>query len=123
MNPHAAAIKIIAVAILVIALFAMKAQNNALKGDLALTKLERDVAKKANEQNVRVIEGFAKQRIDNDAIATAVAKKLDGNRARTEGQRAAIRNAQNDPTVRDWAAVPVPDSVQRALEPPVDRIP
>jgi hypothetical protein len=70
----------------------------------------------ANASAQVTINGFAQQRIDNDAIAAAVAKRLESNRAQTEGQRQAIRNATNDPSVRNWANQPVPSSVRNVLE-------
>lgn len=70
----------------------------------------------ANASAQAQIDKFAQQRIDNDAIAAAVAQRLETNRAQTEGQRQAIRNATNDPTVRNWANQPVPSSVRHVLE-------
>jgi hypothetical protein len=62
------------------------------------------------------IKQMSQRQIDNDAIAEAVAKRLDTNRAHTEGQRQAIRNANNDPTVRNWADTAVPNSLRTILE-------
>lgn len=64
------------------------------------------------------IKQLGERQVDNDAIAAAVAKRLDNNRAQTEGQRQAIRNASNDPSVRNWADQPVPSSVRHILETP-----
>lgn len=64
----------------------------------------------------KTITSLSQRQIDNDAIANAVAKRLDSNRARTEGQRQDIRNATNDPSVRNWANTPVPSSVRTVLE-------
>jgi hypothetical protein len=72
-------------------------------GDLAVT-------------NANTIKNLSARQVDNDAIAAAITKRLDSNRARTEGQRQAIRNASNDPTVRDWANQPVPSGVRNVLE-------
>lgn len=72
----------------------------------------------ANASAQAQIDKFAQQRIDNDAIAAAVAQRLDTNRAHIEGQRQAIRNASNDPSVRNWANQPVPSSVRNVLETP-----
>lgn len=69
----------------------------------------------------KTITSLSKRQIDNDAIAAAVAKRLDSNRALTEGQRQAIRNANNDPSVRNWADTLVPDSVRGILEADGDR--
>lgn len=74
---------------------------------------------KANAANVRIIEGFSKQRIDNDAIAEAVATRLNKNGVREVNTRTVIeRLKRDDPQVRDWANVPVPDSVRRTLARP-----
>jgi len=71
---------------------------------------------KANEANAKVIEGFSQQRIDNDAIATAVAAKVSGNATREVQTQTIIKEAvKNDPTVRAWADSPIPDGVRSAV--------
>lgn len=93
------------------------------RGSLNKANGERDLAVEQSKAlgevvvaNNKTIADLGKRQIDNDAIAVAVAKRLEGNRAHTEGQRQAIRNANNDPTVRNWADTPVPNSLRRILE-------
>ncbi len=103
---------------LVIAVLWLRGNNAKLAGEVDVVKIERDGAIKANKANEEAIEAFKRQRVDNDAIANAVASKLNSNRARTERSRQAIRNAQNDPNVRAWANQPVPSGVRSAIEAP-----
>lgn len=117
-NKYALAIKLVAFGLLVVGLFAMKAQNASLKGKLETAEVVNGMLTEANKQNERVIEGFSRQRLDNDAIAAAVTKRLESNRARTETARQGIRNAQNDPSVRAWADTAVPIGVRNAIEAP-----
>jgi hypothetical protein len=86
------------------------------KGSLHVAQQQINDLNAANASAQVTINSFSQQRIDNDAIADAVAKRLDTNRAQTEGQRQAIRTASNDPKVRDWANQPVPSSVRNVLE-------
>lgn len=109
-------IKLAAFALLICALLWVRGENAKLNGRLKASEIVNTYLTKANEQNERVIEGFSKQRLDNDAIAAAVAKRLDSNRARTEATRQGIRNASNDPKVRAWADSPVPGGVRDAIE-------
>jgi hypothetical protein len=94
-------------------------QRNEITGKAA--KLEAaELANKslatANDQNQRVIADFAKQRIDNDKIAAAVASKIETNSVREIRTNTIIQEAlNNDPQVRDWANVPVPAGVRAAL--------
>lgn len=115
LNKYAIAIKLVAFGLLIGALLWVKIDLAKTKGDLALKTAEAAQLKKTNEQNARVIEGFTQQRIDNDAIAEAIAARLNLNRAQTEKVRVQLKEARNDPTVRDWAAMPVPDLVKRLL--------
>ena len=72
---------------------------------------------KANKDAQIVIESFAAQRIDNDAIATLVAAKIKVTNTREVNYQTTIqRIANNDPAVRDWRAMPVPASVRSALQ-------
>jgi hypothetical protein len=111
----------IAIGLLLMAVLWLRGNNAKIAGERDQAVIVRDLYKKANDQNKLVIEGFAKQRIDNDAIATAVASKLEGNRARTEQSRRQLREAQNDPNVRNWANQPVPNGMRRILETPPRR--
>lgn len=55
-------------------------------------------------------------RVDNDAIATAVAAKLGTNTVRETNTRTIIEKAAaNDPAVRNLVDTPLPDSVRAGL--------
>lgn len=72
-----------------------------------------------NAANQKTINDFAQQRVDNDAIAEAVASRIDVNRAATQAVNNKLKDAyRNDPNVRTWADMPIPDSVRRAINPP-----
>jgi hypothetical protein len=115
-NKYALAIKLVAFGLLIIGLFAMKAQNASLHGKLDVAAQQIADITATNAANVATINQLAQRQIDNDAIAAAVTKRLETNRAHTEGQRQAIRNANNDPTVRNWADTAVPNSLRGILE-------
>lgn len=87
---------------------------NAAK-DKAL--VERNQFKAVNEANAKTIAALSQRQTDNDKIAQAVAAVAAANNVRTETTRQALRNAQNEPSVRNWASEPVPISVQHALKP------
>lgn len=87
---------------------------NAAK-DKAL--VERNQYKAVNEANAKTIAALSQRQTDNDKIAQAVAAVAAANNVRTETTRQALRNAQNEPSVRNWASEPVPISVQHALKP------
>jgi hypothetical protein len=108
----------LAIAILIGVVLWMRGTNNQLQGERDLAVAENVQLLATNQQNAKTIEGLGKRQIDNDAIANAVAAKLAANSKRTEATRQALKDANHDPNVRAWAAVPVPDSVRRALSPP-----
>jgi hypothetical protein len=86
---------------------------------LDLKTAEAAQLSEANKANTATIRAFAQQRIDNDAIAEAVAARLDRNGVREVNTRTIIERAkQDDPQVRDWANQPVPNSVRRAIARP-----
>lgn len=85
------------------------------KGDLHVAAQQIVDLTAANASAQATIDNFAVRQVDNDAIAVAVAAKLNLNRAQTEKVRVEMRKAQNDPTVRDWAAMPIPDLIRRLL--------
>lgn len=104
---------------LIFAVLMMRTTISDTKARLAAKTTEAANLSKANAANVKIIEGFSQQRIDNDAIATAVAAKLNNNGVREVNTRTVIeRLKRDDPQVRDWANVPVPDSVRRTLARP-----
>lgn len=97
-------------------------QRNTITGRTA----ERDAAQaqaaqlqETNEANQDIIEALAQARIDNDAIAEAVAARIGEVRTREVNTRTIIERAkQDDPVVRDWANEPIPSSVRGALNTP-----
>jgi hypothetical protein len=93
-----------------------------LRGDVIGAKSERDLAnvqvgllQQANAANVKIIEAFGQQREDNDKIAEAVAEAVASNNRAVDLTRQRLREAQDEPGVRDWYNEPVPGSVQDAL--------
>jgi len=73
----------------------------------------------ANAGLLAAIDAAKAQRVDNDAIAAAVAAKVGGNTTRETNTRTIIEKAvANDPKVADWASSPLPSSVREALRTP-----
>jgi hypothetical protein len=106
----------IAFALLVGIILWQRGSINSISGERDLAQLQAKSLGDIVIADNKTIVKLGERQVDNDAIAAAVAKRLDSNRAQTEGQRQAIRNASNDPTVRDWANQPVPGSVRHVLE-------
>lgn len=105
---------------LIVALaFVVLFQRNTITGRTA----ERDAAtarvKDVSEANAglrRTLDVMAAARVDNDAIAEAVAKRIGNTQTRLVETRTIIEKAKrDDPAVRNWGAVPVPSSVREAL--------
>lgn len=102
--------------------FVLLIQRNTITGRTA----ERDAAVKAeaqvreaNRSQEETIRRMAGARIDNDAIAAAVAERLGTVKTRETNTRTIIERAKvNDPQVRDWADSPIPNSVRGALNTP-----
>lgn len=103
-------------------IFVVLFQRNTITGRTA----ERDAAVKAeaqvreaNRSQEETIRRMAGARIDNDAIAEAVAARLGNVKTREVNTRTIIEKAkQDDPNVRDWADRPIPNSVRGALNTP-----
>lgn len=99
-----------------------------MRGDIASLKSERDKAEAkaetlqaVNDTNAKVIEGFAAQRLANDAIIQRLAEVKAGNVERETTVRTIIeREARHDPVVRDWLNQPVPSGVRGAINAPGD---
>lgn len=99
-----------------------------MRGDLASMKADKDAAQtkaatleSVNKSNVAIIEGFAAQRLANDAIIQRLGEIKAGNVERETTVRTIIeREARNDPTVRDWLNQPVPSGVRGAINAPGD---
>ena len=70
----------------------------------------------ANKSLAKALDATKQARIDNDAIAEAVAARIGGTQTRLVETRTIIEKAKaNEPAVRAWGAVPVPVSVRQAL--------
>lgn len=99
-----------------------------MRGDLASMKADKDKAEAkaatlqaVNDTNAKVIEGFAAQRLANDAIIQQLAGARTANATRETTVRTIIeKEARNDPVVRDWLNQPVPSGVRRAINAPGD---
>lgn len=85
------------------------------EGELNVAALEISSLTATNEANKKAMEILQQRQFDNDAIAEAVAEKLAVNETREVHTREVIERLKNDPVVRDWASVPVPDGVREAL--------
>lgn len=109
------ALPFLAILGLIVYVLILREGNASLEGERDTARIERDQFKASAEQNAAVIEGFSKQRLDNDAIARAVSAAVTANQRRTEQTRQALKEVQNDPIVREWAIVPIPDLVRRLL--------
>ena len=106
--------------LLIVALaFVILLQRNTITGKAA--KLEAANAEignltDANKSLNVTLKSVASRQPDNDAIATAVAAKLNGNTVREVETRTIIERAKaNDPAVRAWGDAPVPSVVRDAL--------
>lgn len=104
-------IKLIAVGLLVLSLFAGGWYVNELRNDKvtlqgAVTQLEADISQQrllAARDKAALVQAQA-------ALATIQAKA----RAANKGVQDAYKN---DPAARDWSAVPIPDSLLNSLKP------
>jgi hypothetical protein len=92
-------------------------------GTIQAATTQIDALTAANVQNQRVIATMAAARIDNDAIADAVARRIGSNTVRETETRTIIEKAKaDDPIVYNWAVVPVPGSVRSALKRSTDPV-
>lgn len=99
-----------------------------MRGDIASLKSDKDKAEAraatlqgVNDTNAKVIEGFAAQRLANDAIIQRLGAIKAGNVERETTVRTIIeKEARNDPVVRDWLNQPVPSGVRDAINAPRD---
>ncbi|WLJ71245.1 hypothetical protein [Sphingomonas phage Birtae] len=83
------------------------------------SKAEAAQLRETNKANEDIMKALASRRVDNDAIAEAVAARLGTVREREVNTRTIIERAkQDDPNVRDWADRPIPNSVRDALNTP-----
>ncbi len=103
---------------LAVALWFSREDAKTARADTEAAKQHVQTVETANASLRSAIDGLKQQRVDNDAIAAAVAAKLGSNATREVQTRTIIEKAvQNDPKVRDWADSPLPDSVRAALQP------
>lgn len=105
--------------IIVALAFVVLFQRNTITGKAAKLEAAESRIKdlgETNRFNAEVIGTLSKRQFDNDAIAAAVAAKLNSNRARTIETRTVIERAmRNDPVVRAWGDTAVPVGVREAL--------
>lgn len=107
----------IAIALLIGVILWFRADLTSAKAERDAVKIEVDQLRKTNAANQRTIENFSRRQIDNDAIAAAVNAALSSNRQNADRIAIELKEARNDPVVRDWADTPVPASVRRSLTP------
>jgi hypothetical protein len=88
------------------------------EGDKKALGIELQTTIEANKEAKKTVDAIRAQRVDNDAIADEIAKKLAANRALFDRTTVLLKEARNDPKVRSWADTPVPDSVRAALAAP-----
>jgi len=107
-----------AIPILGLAAFAIYQHVEGVKqaADLKVALANATTLTATNKSQAAALDAVKAQRIDNDAIATAVAAKLTGNTTKETVIKTTIQKAiANDPKVAAWADAPVPDSVRAAL--------
>ncbi|QJD54557.1 hypothetical protein [Sphingomonas phage Kharn] len=111
----------LAIAGLVMALLYMRGDIASLKADKDRAEAKAATLESVNKTNARVIEGFAAQRLANDAIIQQLAGARTANATRETTVRTIIeKEARNDPVVRDWLNQPVPSGVRGAINAPGD---
>lgn len=111
----------LAIAGLVMALLYMRGDLASMKADKDKAEAKAATLQAVNDTNAKVIEGFAAQRLANDAIIQQLAGARTANATRETTVRTIIeKEARNDPVVRDWLNQPVPSGVRRAINTPGD---
>ena len=104
---------------LLVAVWFLREDNRVQAADLKAATEHVATLETANKGLSQAIDAVKAQRVDNDAIATAVAAKIANNSVREVNTRTIIEKAAaNDPHVASWADTPVPDSVRQALRAP-----
>lgn len=102
---------------LVFTILIMKADISAKAALLTTRNAQVADLTKSNKDAADVINRLAAARIDNDAIAEAVASKVGTNTVRETHTNTIIERAgHNDPKVHDWLSEPIPASVRGALQ-------
>lgn len=111
----------LAIAGLVMAVLYMRGDLAHMQADKNRAEAKAATLQAVNDQNAKVIEGFAEQRIANDAIIQQLAGARSANASRETTVRTIIeKEARNDPVVRDWLNQPVPSGVRGAINTPRD---
>lgn len=111
----------LAIAGLVMALLYMRGDLASMKADKDRAEAKAATLQAVNDTNAKVIEGFAAQRLANDAIIQRLGEIKTLNLGRETTVRTIIeKEARNDPVVRDWLNQPVPIGLQRAINAPGD---
>lgn len=101
---------------LAIALFFVREDLKSKSAQLDTAKTRVTDLTNANASQAKSLAAVQAQRVDNDAIATAVAAKVGTNTVHETQTRTIIEKAaQNDPVVRNLLDTPLPDSVRQAL--------
>lgn len=101
---------------LAVALWFSNERNHTLASDARAANEHAKTVDAANAGLSAALKAEQAKRVDNDAIAAAVADKLAGNKTREIHTQTVIERAvQSDPKVRDWADSPLPDSVRQAI--------
>lgn len=115
------ALKLLPYGLLALLLIAFLWQRNTLTkttADLDAANVRVEDVTAANATLAEAIKKAKQAQIDNDAIAVAVAGKLEGNRVREIRTREVIRETiENDPQSNDWANQPLPSRLREALRP------
>ena len=115
------ALKLLPYALLAALLIAFLWQRNTLTkttADLEAANVRVEDVTTANATLADALDKVNQAQVDNDAIAVAVAARLEGNRVREVHTREVIREAiENDPESNDWASRPLPSRLREALRP------
>lgn len=99
-----------------IAVGALYLDNKAAHADLKVAQQRVSDVIAANKSLNTALTAVSAQRVDNDAIAAAIAGKLGAIKTReTQTQTIIERAIASDPKTAAWASVAVPDSVRSAL--------
>lgn len=107
---------VVPLALLGVALMITRGTLADVRGDLKAADARVQSLNEANATLSHTIDMVGRQRVDNDAIAAAVAAQLQGNVARETTTKTIIERAvQNDPATADWGSRPLPDGVRAAL--------
>jgi hypothetical protein len=105
-----------ALAAAIFAILWLRNDNLAKSGDLKAANTQVADLTRANKAAQQALDKVTAIRIDNDAIAAAVAAKIGTNTTREVRTNTVIEKAAaNDPQVRAVTDIPLPDSLRAAL--------